>query len=161
MNVRRHERRAISPIVATVLIVAATLIAFAAVAGYVFGIFGSASSTANVAVNSISLAGGAGTGGKVTLTNTGTGSTSISDVSLTYSGQTCLLSTTGTYSPVLPQLIGAAGTTGANGATQTLTYTLTAAGKYCGSVVATSGVAFNGYVVLANGEQATFTGTFS
>src|ERR1019366_2870651 len=48
-----QQRRAISPIIATVLIIAVTLIAAVAIGGFVFGIFGSASATANIAVTTV------------------------------------------------------------------------------------------------------------
>lgn len=88
MNVRRHERKAISPIVATVLIVAATLIAFAAVAGYVFGLFGSATSSGTPQTVGESLASGASSaaGFNVTLTNSGGAGVTLQSASVTVGG---------------------------------------------------------------------------
>ena len=81
MKISGQRRKAISPIVATVLIIAATLIAFAAVLGYIFGIFGSAASTANISATvTAAVHGPAGTsgidqtaaaGGNITLSVTG------------------------------------------------------------------------------------------
>lgn len=51
-----RRRAAISGIAATVLIVAATLIAFAAVAGYVYGIFGAAASATNAEISPVIFA---------------------------------------------------------------------------------------------------------
>jgi len=141
MNVRRHQRRAISPIVATVLIVAATLIAFAAVAGYVFGILGSGSATANVSVVSVSI-NHLMTAGTITVTNTGTAGTQISGVTLTFSGTTC--------SPT-------AGTALVNSGS-TVSVSVTAVG---GCAASTSSTPYTGYVSLSNGEEATFAGTFT
>src|SRR5437588_4395411 len=83
-----RERRAISPIIATVLIIAVTLIASVAVSGFVFGIFGEGQNSAQVAVTGTALlaadfqSGGststftcasASSGAYLTLTNTGSG----------------------------------------------------------------------------------------
>ncbi|MDG6974340.1 MAG: type IV pilin N-terminal domain-containing protein, partial [Nitrososphaerota archaeon] len=50
MKISGRQRKGISPIIATVLIIAATLIAFAAVAGYIFGLFGSSTKSAQAQV---------------------------------------------------------------------------------------------------------------
>src|SRR5438309_8345115 len=54
-GLRETGRRAISPIVATVLIVAVTLVASVAIAGFVFGVFGTSTNSAQVAVTAASL----------------------------------------------------------------------------------------------------------
>src|SRR5438445_12998584 len=54
-NFRSRGRRAISPIVATVLIVAVTLVASVAIAEFVFGIFSTQSNTAQVSVTAQAL----------------------------------------------------------------------------------------------------------
>ncbi|MDV3243929.1 MAG: type IV pilin N-terminal domain-containing protein [Nitrososphaerales archaeon] len=162
----KNERKAISPIIATVLIIAATLIAFAAIGGYVFGIFGSASNTANVQVTSAAL-GHLLAAGSLTLVNSGTGSTTVSGVSITYNGQTCSVPASATNGWSITgnagNIVGAAGTAGATGASQTITVTLTNAGGYCGTAApaAAQGTAYNGNVLLANGALASFTGTFT
>jgi flagellin-like protein len=154
MKISGQQRKAISPIVATVLIVAATLIAAAAIIGYVFGVFGSASNTANIAVTSASMKSlVAASAGSITLSNTGTASAYASAVSISYQGTSCTLPSadvTGGGS-ALP-IIG--------GATQTLAISLATAGQYCGTTTAISGNAYNGYVILSNGAQASFTGSF-
>src|SRR5579871_6837272 len=96
-----HQRRAISPIIATVLIIAVTLIAAVAIGGFVFGIFGTASQSAQIAVTgtSINAAGfGTGTSGTITcvttapatpyitLANTGTASAQVTGVTITWAG---------------------------------------------------------------------------
>jgi FlaG/FlaF family flagellin (archaellin) len=94
------ERRGVSDTVATVLIVAATLIAFAAVAGYVFGIFGSSSNTANATETAAILkasdfkaAGttntftcGAAAGSYLTLSNSGTAVVSVTSATIVWGG---------------------------------------------------------------------------
>jgi flagellin-like protein len=165
MNVRRHQRKAISPIVATVLIVAATLIAFAATAGYVFGIFGTGSSAANVQVVSASLrassfkpanAGvtfttGAATADYVTLTNTGTSGTSVTAVSITWAGAAnAFTQGAGAFT------VGAAGATGANGATTSVLFTTTSKT----SVDAVTGGSYTISITLANGAILTYQSTW-
>ncbi|MDG6934135.1 MAG: type IV pilin N-terminal domain-containing protein [Nitrososphaerota archaeon] len=153
MKIERYERKAISPIVATVLILAATLIAFAAVVGYIFGLFGTATNSANVAVTGSSIKGGTGSGTSlaaacatsatapdVVLTNTGTGAASVTGASLTFGGTTYVSSTpTGTC-------VAAAGST--------LFVNLS------GLAMGASGNAYTGTVTLSNGEIAQFTGVF-
>jgi len=144
MKMQGHRRHAISPIVATVLIVAATLIAFAAVAGYVFGILGSGSSTANISVVSVSIGHAMTTGlAVITLTNTGTAGTSATGITVTYSGTTCSL--------------GVAGVTPVNSGATTV-YVNNGVGT---CVASTTSTPFTGYVSMSNGEEATFAGTFT
>ena len=98
---RESGRRAISPIIATVLIIAVTLIAAVAIGGFVFGIFGSTSSSAQVSVTSQNLVAAdllaantassptcnvAGAADDITLTNTGTAATSVTGVTVTWAG---------------------------------------------------------------------------
>ena len=54
----KRSRRAITPIIATVLIIAVTLVAGVAIAGYVFGLFGAGTQTAQVQVLSTSVPSG-------------------------------------------------------------------------------------------------------
>ncbi len=68
----KYERKAISPIIATVLIIAVTLIAAVAIGGFVFGIFGSASNTAQVEVTAVTLGVATTDTQQLLLTNTGT-----------------------------------------------------------------------------------------
>src|ERR1700739_2140754 len=102
MNIRngKYGRKAISPIIATVLIIAVTLIAAVAIGGFVFGIFGTASQTAQVSVTTVTLRAGdslaagttkphtcgAATQSYMTLTNSGTASATITGVTITWAG---------------------------------------------------------------------------
>src|SRR5438105_6752082 len=52
---KNGQRRAISPIIATVLIIAVTLIASVAIGGFVFGIFAQGQNSAQVAVTGTAL----------------------------------------------------------------------------------------------------------
>ena len=74
MKISGRQRKGISPIIATVLIIAATLIAFAAVAGYIFGLFGSSTKSAQAQVVSSSLT---ASGGVLTVSFTNSGGQSV------------------------------------------------------------------------------------
>jgi flagellin-like protein len=156
------RRRAITPIIATVLIIAVTLIAAVAIGGFVFGIFGSATSVAQVTVVGASLShptsgstpwastgvtcAASPSGNYLQLTNTGTASTVASTMSITYGGST--------YSTNFGNA-GAACTVPSGGS---LYITITAAGF---PASATSGQQFTGFVVMSNGAQVVYTGVFS
>jgi hypothetical protein len=131
----------VSDIVATVLIIAATLIAFAAVAGYMFGVLGSGSNTANVSVTSVSINHTLLTG-VLTLSNTGTATTLATGITLTYSGTTC--------SPVASTAVVGSGAT--------VAISITGLGT-CAATGSSS--PFMGYVSMGNGEEATFAGLFT
>lgn len=159
-----HGKKAISPIIATVLVIAATLIAFAAVAGYMFGLFGTSTAAAQVQVTGVTLVASGFTSGGTTMTfactstaptsgtsfikvtNTGSSSVSVTGVTVTYGG-------TNSYSPsTTPCAIGG---TGSGTATMYLTFT--------GDGIATttaSGSTFSLNVALSNGAPAIGTGQF-
>ncbi|MGP8125027.1 MAG: archaellin/type IV pilin N-terminal domain-containing protein [Nitrososphaerales archaeon] len=60
MNIEKHgKRKAISPILATVILIAITLVAAVAIAGFVFGLFGTFTSSANLQLVSTSCKSGA------------------------------------------------------------------------------------------------------
>ena len=160
----KYGRKAISPIIATVLIIAVTLIASVAIGGFVFGIFGQAQNSAQIAVTGEALtAAGFGTGTSgtitcvtsgqstpyITLTNTGSGSAALATITLTWAGSNNAfgLTTAGTCS------IGAAGTVSAT------TYA-----EFVGtpkvSFLPTAGQDYTGTVTLTNGAQLLFTGTW-
>jgi len=147
MNINSARRRkAISPVLATVILIAITLIAAIAIAGFVFGLFGSFTSTAQVTVSYSSLAGGAAPAGTILVLNTGTSNTNANGLSLTYGGQTCSAAITG--SPVTLTAGKAPGTT------------LTVTANSC-SVVPVHGQAFTGSLSTSNGAQIPFSGIFS
>jgi flagellin-like protein len=174
MKIPGQQRKAISPIVATVLIIAATLIAAAAILGYVFGIFGSSSNTPNISVISASLSHTAvaptGTGaaavntglavlcgplpatnvpgywGSATLSNSGSASGTLLSLTLTYSGATYTASV-------------AAGCSVLSGGS-TSVY-VTGVPTAAGGMAALTGQTFNGYITTSAGAQASLTGTWS
>ena len=135
-------RKAISPVIATVILIAITLIAAIAIAGFVFGLFGSFTSTAQISATSAVMTGST-RGGTITFQNTGAANGAINSISLTYGGQTCTLSATG-----LPQTV-TAGSTAA----------ITVAAGGC-ITAAVGGQQFTGAAALSNGGQATFAGVF-
>jgi len=165
----KYGRKAISPIIATVLIIAVTLIAAVAIGGFVFGIFGSSSNSAQVAVTgqnllSASLAGAAGGGSptcatgsatnSITLSNTGTAAASATSVAITYAGVVTTFTITGTCN-VTPagQVGGAAG----NGNPLTVSFI---AADHIGAG-ATVGQVYSGTVTMSNGAVLIFTGTLN
>jgi len=160
---RNAPRRAISPIIATVLIIAVTLIAAVAIGGFVFGIFGSASQTANVQVTTVTApaskfvtTGGtaaftcattAGAGAYLVVTNTGTAAGTVTGITLTWAGAN------NAYTPPTSCQIGAAGS-----ASATTYLNLPASATI--TVAAVTGQTFQGTVTLSNGAEVLFTGTF-
>lgn len=155
----KKQRKAISPIIATVLIIAVTLVASVAIGGFVFGLFGSATSTAQVqatvatiqstvasaAAFSVSCATGAPTNNYIALYNQGTAATTVSLVSLTFSGITMSIAPTG----------------GTNCSVNSGTTVYISIGQVLNTAVATKGLQFTGYAATANGAQVVFTGAFS
>jgi len=154
----KTKREAISPIIATVLIIAVTLIAAVAIGGFVFGLFGASSSTAQVqavgsSVSHLLTVGTAwatcsaaqGANGYVQFTNTGTANTLLSSVSLTYGGNTYSLAVS-----------GAACTVTAGGAA-----TYVQISNLPSATGATAGSQYTGFVVTGNGAQVIFTGAFT
>jgi flagellin-like protein len=153
MRGNKYQRKGISPLIATLTLIAVTLVAAVAVGGYVFGIFGSQTSTAQVSVTYAQISahqagsaltiqvGGNPTNpiGTIKLVNSGTSSIGISGLSLTYGGTTAFAS--------------ASSGTIQSGSTQTIYITDLA-------TTATAGQQFTGAVVLSNGVQVPFSGTF-
>jgi flagellin-like protein len=159
-----QKKRAISPIIATVLIIAVTLIAAVAIGGFVFGIFGSASATANVQVTGASspatdftnvapytttftCSPTTQTPAYFTLTNTGTASATVTGITITWAGASNV------FTPAAACSVGAAGSPTATqylsvGATAKLT------------VGAISGQTYSVTVTLSNGASILYTGTF-
>jgi flagellin-like protein len=156
------QRKAISPIIATVLIIAVTLIAAVAIGGFVFGIFGSSSNSAQIQVTGIALVGatlaaGSGTAtptcatgstaNSITLTNTGTAAASATAISITYGGAVATFSITGAC------IVTPAGKASGN----PMTITMAAADLVTGAV---SGASYTGTVTMSNGAILIFAGTF-
>ncbi|HXX72938.1 MAG TPA: archaellin/type IV pilin N-terminal domain-containing protein, partial [Candidatus Acidoferrales bacterium] len=85
------KRKAISPVLATVILIAITLIAAIAIAGFVFGLFGTFTSTAQVQASVTSCVQNAGGDElcNLVLTNSGNANTATTgSCSLTFGGKT-------------------------------------------------------------------------
>ncbi len=164
MKTSYGTRRAISPIIATVLIIAVTLIAAVAIGGFVFGIFGTASQSAQVAVtgSSITAAGfGTGTSGTITcvttapatpyitLANTGTASTQVTAVTITWAGASNQFALTAATTC----LIGGAGSGSATTYAQFVATPKVTSAPVIGST-------YSGSATLSNGAVVLFTGTW-
>lgn len=86
MHTSRKSRRAISEVLATVILIAITLVAGVAVAGFAFGLFGTLGTTANISVTSAACqaTAQAGTGSstvEVTVTNSGGSAGTVTAIS--------------------------------------------------------------------------------
>jgi flagellin-like protein len=161
------KRKAISPIIATVLIIAVTLIASVAVGGFVFGIFGEGEQDAQVAVTGTSLLAADFTANPVpttfscvtaaptipylTVTNTGSGSAAIASVAITWAG------TNNAFSAAATCNIGASGT---SSATSYLNFLAASHLTATGATNALAGQSYTGTITLTNGAQLLFTGTW-
>jgi archaeal type IV pilus assembly protein PilA len=137
-KVQRKNRKAISPVLATVILIAITLIAAIAIAGFVFGLFGSFTHTATITATVTSCY-ATGLNCSITLSNTGTASANVIAGSISYGGVTYTLS----------------GITGTVTAGSTLPVSFTT-----GGAAASVGEAFTGSISLSNGGSVPFTGTF-
>ncbi len=136
--VKKGNRKAISPVLATVILIAITLIAAIAIAGFVFGLFGTFTATAQVSATAVSCA----------------QTTKVCTLVLTNNGN----------SPVTAQSCSFSGSGG--GAGTSFTGGVVPAGSTLTGVVctfpgtATLGAQVAGGIGLSNGGQALFTGTW-
>jgi flagellin-like protein len=157
------KRNAVSPIIATVLIIAVTLIASVAIGGFVFGIFAQGQNSAQVAVTGTALlaanflttnagktftCASSSSAAYLTLTNTGSGSASVATVAITWAGGNSAYT-----------LLSGVCSIGASGSTTATTYLVfPATSKITPSAV--SGQTYTGTVTLSNGAQLLLTGTW-
>jgi len=156
MRGNKNRRKGISPIIATLTLVAVTLVAAVAVGGFVFGVFGTQTSTPQVTVvyayipSDLDDTGLAATTddtapppyGKIMVKNVGTSSVDISGLTLTF-GQSKAYAEVQGDDTTIP-------------AGETKTIYITALQKE-----AAAGQQFTGAVILSNGAQVFFTGTFA
>jgi len=139
-----NKRRAISPVLATVILIAITLIAAIAIAGFVFGLFGTFTATARVQASVTScvyVAGNTTEACSLVLTNTGNANThATASCSLTFGGATY----SGSVNP---------------SGQQTVTAGTSISGKCSATHAggAGAGVEVTGSVILANGGNALFS----
>jgi len=153
MNINSARRRkAISPVLATVILIAITLIAAIAIAGFVFGLFGSFTSSARVQAVYASLSHTTGPAGYVTFQNTGTSNTNVNSISITYAGATC-----NPFSGPAASPTATAAVTITAGASAVTVYI---AQNTC-TAPASAGISFVGSAALSNGGQVPFSGVFT
>jgi len=163
LHVQRRE--GITPVIATVILIAVTLIAAVAVTGFTFGLFGSFTASPQVTVTGSSLSAGgltgaagtslsvtcatsAGAGSYVALTNTGTATASVTSGTIVYGGSTIPLATfTGCSTAATEATPG------------TALYVQLSAGTKL-SPTATVGEQYIVNVVLSNGVTIPASGTF-
>ena len=142
------RRKAISPVLATVVLIAMTLISAISVSSFVFGLFGNFTTSARVQAQ-LASCGKSGNTCTLTLYNSGSGNAAI------YTGASCA---TLTY---LGQTAKATSCTGGSGSTvvggSSLMVTLT----FPSNFNAGTGAQLSGWISLNNGAQALFSGTFS
>ena len=143
MQITNGQRKGISPVIATVILIAITLIAAIAIAGFVFGLFGSFTSSARVSGSATCTASATPVSCTVTLSNTGTAATTVAAATITYGPNTDLGITVGANTGV---------TVGSNAEAWTFAFA---------SGTPTSGESFLITVSLANGGQVPVSGTFS
>ncbi len=156
--IKRH-RKAITPVLATIILIAITLIAGVAIAGFVFGLFGTSANSPAVGfvtsdVDHVTAAGGQGTwdatcapskGGDSWLQfkNSGGGPTSLVSMKLSYNGAT------------IPANFLASCTVAAQATIFVQFSELKSAGP-----AANAGDTFSGSATLSNGATVPFSGTF-
>ena len=142
---RGKKRKAISPVLATVILIAITLIAAIAVAGFVFGLFGSFTSGPRVSMVSANLAHTGAVGGTLVFTNSGSVDATILSATITYSG-----------SPNTPLALPATTTIAATGAAITITLPVeTLTGAIAGEAFTVN------LVIQPGGGSVSGTGTFT
>jgi len=146
------RRRAISPVLATVILIAITLIAAIAIAGFVFGLFGTFTSTARVQASATNCSwNGANEVCTLILTNSGNANTATTgSCQLSYGGA----AKSGESSNVNPPV--AAVVQAVNAGTPVTTYCMALTGLAAGA-----GAQVTGSLVLANGGNALFSASAS
>jgi len=150
LNIRKN-RKAISPVLATVILIAITLIAAIAIAGFVFGLFGSFTSSAQVSAQVTSCTHAAGAAPyamicTVTLTNTGTSNTRVTACSINVNGA----AQAGTMSGAGPNV---------NAGTTLAGYICTTTGTFAAEPSVGSQAV--GSLAMSNGASVPFSGVWS
>ena len=160
---QKNARKAISPAIATVMLIAITLIAGVAIGGYIFGLFGTQTATAQVSSSSATLVAGTAASGGTSATafyyycaapatqtgqldfiNGGVSSARITGISLTYGGVTYTNSS-------IPTTMACSTVASAGSAT------IYMQGR---PVTVSGGALFVGEAILSNGARVSFTGSW-
>jgi flagellin-like protein len=150
LRISTKRRKAISPVLATVILIAITLIAAIAIAGFVFGLFGSFTSSANVSATALACYTNPGNHTaycELNVQNTGTSNAAVTAASIKIAGITTAVAT---FNPAVPATITA------GGASVHLWVHMAAAvqGGVAGSQV-------SGSLTMSNGASVPFTGVWS
>ena len=152
-NLRHYKsRKAVSPVLATVILIAVTLIAAIAVAGFVFGLFGTFTGSAHLLSQVVTCVHNGGPGGvgscEISLTNTGSSSASVTGCAVY--GYAGVLSATEAGGPLASQLVPA-GTTSA-----------APVDVWCqASAAGAAGAMVTGYLTVPMGAPLAFMATYS
>jgi flagellin-like protein len=144
---RIRGRKAITPVLATVILIAMTLISAISIGGFVFGLFGNYTSNAVVSAQFYSCS-STGTTCTLNLYNSGTSNTFISE------GAGCL---TLKYGGQIVQATSCSATTSLVKAGSNLLVTA----NFAAAFGATSGQVLSGSMVLGNNAIVQFSGSFS
>ena len=155
-KVQRKNRKAISPVLATVILIAITLIAAVAIAGFVFGLFGSFTSNAQVQASAVNVSSSLAHTGLTVGTCVATGSTNYILAQNTGTSAATVNSVTFSFGGKTENVAAAAGcTVAAGGSTQVPILTVD-----LGATPA-SGEQFTGSLSMSNGASVPFSGTFT
>jgi len=144
-----NRRKAISPVLATVILIAITLIAAIAIAGFVFGLFGSFTSSAQISASTVSCFTNPANHTAycdLVVQNTGTSNAAVTGVHVNIAG---VSTAAATFNPVLPMTVTA-------GAGQVHLVVHMAAAVQGG----TAGSQVVGTMALTNGGQVSFSGVW-
>ena len=150
MVLHGRKRKAISPVLATVILIAITLIAAIAIAGFVFGLFGSFTSSAQVQASITTCTWTTFETCQLTLSNSGSANSATASCSLTVGGVT--YSGTTTTTNALHSQVAITATAG------------TTSTAYCNLAAATpvaapaAGSQVTGGVLMTNGASVPFSG---
>ena len=140
---RRTSKRAVSPVLATVILIAITLVAATAVAGFVFGLLGTFTNSALVSASASPLCSGTPETCSVLLTNSGSENTVVAGTcTLNFGGSSYL----GTVSVLAGSLAG--------GQTESVNCVSNTLGSH-----AVAGFQLTGSILLANGANVLFSTT--
>lgn len=149
MKIVQHgkKRKAISPVLATVILIAITLIAAIAVAGFVFGLFGSFTSSATVTGSVVSCIASTSIC-NLTLANTGSANAVVQQASVVFAGTTYVISGL---------------TTAVNGGSSGVPLPLdfSAATPVLAAGTATAGTMLTISLLVSNGATVPISGTWS
>jgi flagellin-like protein len=151
------NRKGISNVVATIILIAVAIALAVAVAVWVFGIGASASKTATLQIQAMSLY----SNGTLTLMVYNPSSSAISINAFTLGGLTCTLASG--QSPItIPSGANGELTISISGTTASASFGSSSASFTCaGSQTLTPGVQYSGTVVTTSGQQYPFTVTAS